>query len=173
MMMIPQHVLNRLQSAKVLVVDDEYYSRKVIRTLLMAMGVSNIFEEPSGARGLDATRLIMPDVVLVDWEMPEMDGATFAKTVRAPGSFPYPHVPMIMLTGHSERWRVEEAMRTGINDYLLKPVSGKMLSERLITNLINPRPMVQVGSYYGPEPRRASAFKPVNDISMADVILIN
>jgi DNA-binding response OmpR family regulator len=80
---------------------------------------------------------------------------------------------MIMLTGHSERWRVEEAMRTGINDYLLKPVSGKMLSERLITNLINPRPMVQVGSYYGPEPRRASAFKPVNDISMADVILIN
>jgi two-component system chemotaxis response regulator CheY len=173
MSMIPQQVFNRLQSAKVLVVDDEYYSRKVIRTLLMAMGVSNIFEEPNGPRGLDAVRLLMPDVVLVDWEMPDMDGAAFAKTVRAPGSFPYPHVPLIMLTGHSERWRVEEAMRTGINDYLLKPVSGKMLSDRVITNLINPRPMVRLGSYYGPEPRPASAFKPVNDISMADVILVN
>jgi two-component system, chemotaxis family, chemotaxis protein CheY len=173
MTMIPQHVLNRLQTTKVLVVDDEYYSRKVIRTLLMAMGVSSIFEEPSGARGLEAIRLIVPDIVLVDWEMPNMDGAAFAKTVRAPGSFPYPNVPLIMLTGHSERWRVEEAMRTGINDYLVKPVSGKMLSERLVTNLTKPRPMVRLGSYYGPEPRPASAFKPVNDISMDDVILIN
>jgi two-component system, chemotaxis family, chemotaxis protein CheY len=173
MSMIPQQVLSRLQSAKVLVVDDEYYSRKVIRTLLMAMGVSNIFEEPSGARGLDAIRLVVPDVVLVDWEMPIMDGPAFAKTVRAPGSFPHPNVPLIMLTGHSERWRVEEAMRTGINDYLLKPVSGKMLGDRLITNLVNPRPMVRLGNYYGPEPRPASSFKPVNSISMTDAILVN
>src|SRR3954463_11497842 len=173
MYLVPQHISKQLQAIKVLVVDDEFYSRKVIRALLMAIGVTNIFDAASGAEGLEAIRAIVPDVVLVDWEMPKMDGAAFAKLVRQPGAFRHPNVPMIMLTGHSERWRVEEAMRLGINEYLLKPVSGKMLSDRVITNLINPRPMVRLGSYYGPEPRPASAFKPVNDISMADVILVN
>lgn len=173
MQLIPQHVLNLLNSTKVLVVDDEYYSRKVIRTLLMAAGVTSIYEAENGARGLDAIRAVVPDVVLVDWEMPNMDGAAFAKIVRTPGGFPHPNVPIIMLTGHSERWRVEEAMRLGVNEYLLKPVSGKMLCDRLIATLTKPRPIVKVGKYYGPEPRSASAYKPVNEISMQDVVLIN
>jgi YesN/AraC family two-component response regulator len=165
--------MSLLQGTKVLVVDDEFYSRKVIRTLLMSVGVVNIFDAENGIRGLEAIRVIAPDLVLVDWEMPNMDGAAFAKAVRTPGKFPYPNVPLIMLTGHSERWRVEEAMRLGVNDYLLKPVSSKMLSDRLVTTLTNPRPMVKVGRYYGPEPRPASAYKPVNEASLDDIVLIN
>jgi two-component system, chemotaxis family, chemotaxis protein CheY len=173
MQMVPQQILNLLQSTKVLVVDDEFYSRKVIRSLLMAMGVNNIFDADSGARGLEAVRMVVPDVVLVDWEMPNMDGAAFCKTVRTPGAFPYPNVPIIMLTGHSERWRVEEAMRLGVNEYLLKPVSGKMLTDRLVATLTRPRPTVKVGRYYGPEPRPASAYKPINEASVDEVFLIN
>jgi two-component system chemotaxis response regulator CheY len=173
MALIPQHILNQLQGIKVLVVDDEFYSRKVIRTLLMAIGVTNIYDAESGSRGIEAIRVVAPDVVLVDWEMPHMDGAAFSKFVRNPRGFPYPNVPIIMLTGHSERWRVEEAMRLGVNEYLLKPVSGKMLCERLVATLTKPRPMVKVGHYYGPEPRPTSSYKPVNEISMDDVVLIN
>jgi CheY-like chemotaxis protein len=172
MYLVPQHISNRLQDIKILVVDDEFYSRKVIRALLMAIGVTNIFDADSGAMGLEAIRAVVPDVVLVDWEMPNMDGAAFAKLVRQPGAFRHPNVPMIMLTGHSERWRVEEAMRVGVNEYLLKPVSGKLLCDRLIATLNNPRPIVKVGRYYGPEPRPGSVYKPVNEASIDDVAIV-
>ncbi len=172
MYLVPQHISKRLHDIKVLVVDDEFYSRKVIRALLMAIGVTNIFDADSGALGLEAIRAVVPDVVLVDWEMPNMDGAAFAKLVRQPGAFRHPNVPMIMLTGHSERWRVEEAMRLGVNEYLLKPVSGKLLCDRLIATLNNPRPIVKVGRYYGPEPRAASVYKPVNEASINEVAIV-
>jgi two-component system chemotaxis response regulator CheY len=172
MYLVPPHISNRLQAIKVLVVDDEFYTRKVIRTLLMAIGVTHISDAASGAEGLEAIGAVVPDVVLVDWEMPNMDGAAFVRQVRTPGRFRHPNVPMIMLSGHSERWRVEEAMRLGINEYLLKPVSAKMLCDRLITTLNNPRPIVKVGRYYGPEPRAASAYKPVNEASMDEIAII-
>jgi CheY-like chemotaxis protein len=172
MYLVPQHISSRLQATKILVVDDEFYSRKVIRTLLMAVGVTNIFDAASGAEGLEAIRTVVPDVILVDWEMPNMDGAAFVKQVRTPGHCRYPNVPMIMLTGHSERWRVEEAMRLGVNEYLLKPVSGKLLCDRLIATLNKPRPIVKVGRYYGPEPRAASVYKPVNEASMDEIAII-
>lgn len=139
----PRNILTHLRDIKVLVVDDEFYSRKVVRTLLMAMGVTKIFDTDCGAKGLEMIRAVAPDVVLVDWEMPNMDGAAFSRAVRTPGGFRYPNLPIIMLTGHSERWRVEEALQIGVNDYLLKPVSGKMLGERLVATLTRPRPNVE------------------------------
>src|SRR4249919_3479795 len=172
MQLIPQHISKLFQGAKVLVVDDEFYSRKVIRALLMSIGVTDIYDADSGARGLAAICANGPDVVLVDWEMPNMDGAAFAKAVRNPDGFPLPNVPMIMLTGHSERWRVDEAMRLGVNEYLVKPVSGKMLCDRLVATMTKPRPMVKVGNYYGPEPRAASSYKPVNEVSLTEEIAL-
>ena len=59
-----------------------------------------------------------------------------------------------MLSGHSERSRVMEAMKLGVNEFLLKPVSSAALRERLIAVLVNPRPMVRQGDYYGPLPRK-------------------
>jgi DNA-binding response OmpR family regulator len=80
---------------------------------------------------------------------------------------------MIMLTGHSERWRVLEALRLGVNEYLLKPVSSKMLLDRMVATLTRPRPIVKVGRYYGPEPRAAASYQPVNEASLDDVVLID
>jgi DNA-binding response OmpR family regulator len=59
-----------------------------------------------------------------------------------------------MLSGHGERWRVVEAVRLGVNEYLVKPVSAKSLYDRLVTITLQPRPTVQLGDYYGPEPRK-------------------
>jgi two-component system chemotaxis response regulator CheY len=74
--------------------------------------------------------------------------------VRSPGVFPMPDIPIIMLTGHGERWRIVEAIKLGVNEFLCKPVSAKVLLDRLISILIKPRASVQIGNYYGPEPRR-------------------
>jgi len=148
---------------KVLIVEDEPYSRKVVRTLLNAIGVEKIFEAKDGASGLEAIQTHNPDIVLLDWEMPGMNGAEFMRHVRAPTKFMYPAVPIIMLTGHSEKSRVMEAVDLGVHEFLLKPVSTTALLTRIVGVLSMPRPMIQRGNYYGPEPRKYSTYKPEFD----------
>ncbi len=143
-----------MQSITVLVVDDNQYMRKVIRNILVNIGVKNILEATDGSAGLEAIRMFAPDIVIVDWEMPILNGAELVRMVRSPGVFPIPDVPIIMLTGHVERWRVMEATRLGVNEFLKKPMSGKALLDRMVAILTRPRPMVRLGDYYGPEPRR-------------------
>jgi DNA-binding response OmpR family regulator len=156
----PKGLEPRVRAAKVLVVDDEYYSRKVIRTLLMAVGIVDVNDAADSRSGLDAIRAFVPDVVILDWEMPEMSGADFVRHVRSPARFPYPNVPIIMLTGHGERSRVMEAVRLGVHEFLLKPVSSAALHARIISVLSKPRPMIRRGDHYGPQPRRPAAYKP-------------
>jgi two-component system, chemotaxis family, chemotaxis protein CheY len=143
-----------IQSLCVLVVDDNQYMRKVVRTLLVNCGVKDIFEATDGIAALDSIRTVAPDVVILDWEMPLLSGPELVRIVRSPGVFPMPDVPIIMLTAHGERWRVVEAVRLGINEYLTKPVSAKALYDRLVAITLQPRPNVQLGDYYGPEPRK-------------------
>jgi CheY-like chemotaxis protein len=152
-----------VKTAKVLIVDDEYYTRKVIRTLLLSVGIVNVHDANDGLAGLEAIRTLAPDLVLLDWEMPGLDGAEFVRRVRSPMSFPYPNVPIIMLTGHGERSRVLEAVRLGVHEFLLKPVSSSSLLARLVSVLSKPRPMVRRGQYYGPEPRKLTSYKPEAD----------
>ena len=148
---------------KVLIVDDEHYTRKVIRTLLSSIGCTKIHEANDGAHGLEAIRAINPDIVLLDWEMPGIDGPAFVCKVRSPETFPLPNVPIIMLTGHGERSRVLEAMRLGVHEFLLKPVSSSALQARILSVLTKPRTMVRRGDYYGPEPRKLASYKPEAD----------
>ncbi|MGI8524819.1 MAG: response regulator [Pseudolabrys sp.] len=91
---------------------------------------------------------------MLDWEIPLLTGPEFVCIVRSPGVFPLPDLPIIMLTAHGERWRVVEVVRLGVNEFLCKPVSAKALLDRIISILAKPRASVQVGDYYGPEPRK-------------------
>jgi CheY-like chemotaxis protein len=164
-------IARRLEALKVLIVDDEHAMRKVTRSLLQAIGVTNIHDANDGRSGLEAVCTLAPDVVILDWEMPGLNGPEFMRRVRSPHDFPMPDVPVIMLTGYGERSRVVEAVRLGVNEFLLKPVSSKALLARLVAVLTNPRQMVRRGDYYGPEPRRLSSYKP--DADPGQVFLIN
>jgi CheY-like chemotaxis protein len=150
-----------ISSASVLIIDDNQYMRRVVRNLLVNVGVKNIHEAVDGITGIECIRAISPDVVILDWEMPLLNGAELVRIIRSPGVFPIPDVPIIMLTGHVERWRVVEAMRLGVNEFLKKPVSAQALLHRMTLILAKPRPMVQMGDYYGPEPRRFGPDSPV------------
>jgi CheY-like chemotaxis protein len=165
---------HRFAATKVLVVDDEHYMRKVVRTLLMSVGVRTVYEAPDGPSGLEFIRSMAPDVVILDWEMPGLDGAGFVRMVRSPDTFPFADIPIIMLTGHGERRRVVEAVSIGVNEFLLKPVSSKALQDRLISVLTKPRPLVKSGDYYGPAPRKmATAVHADNDQAIANLFLVN
>jgi two-component system, chemotaxis family, chemotaxis protein CheY len=173
----PKALAARFAVTKILVVDDEHYMRKVVRTLLMSIGVRTIYEAPDGPAGLELIRSMAPDVVILDWEMPGLDGASFVRMVRSPDTFPLPDVPIIMLTGHGERSRVVEAIKIGINEFLLKPVSSKALQDRLVAVIAKPRPLVKCGDYYGPAPRKlvdtVNAANADADHAIANLVLVN
>ena len=143
-----------VRSTRVLVVDDDYYMRKVIRSLLQANGIKTYYDAQDGVSGLEAIITLNPDVVILDWDMPDINGAEFMRIVRSPLTFPAPAIPVIMLTGQVERETIIEAVRLGVNEFLCKPVSAKTIFERIVAIRVKPREMVRIGDYYGPAPRK-------------------
>jgi two-component system, chemotaxis family, chemotaxis protein CheY len=142
---------------KVLVVDDEYHTRKTIRSLLLAMGCTKIHEAGDGGSGLEAIRAVLPDVVLLDWEMPGIDGAEFVRRLRSDGASAHASVPIIMLTGHGERSRVLEAVRHGVHEFLLKPVSSGALKARMLSVLAKEPSMAKRDKPQRSEPRKLAS----------------
>src|SRR5215475_8995170 len=100
---LPRKIEKLLQSIEVLVIEDNPYMRKVIRNLLTSIGVKNVHEAVDGVAGLEAIRMFAPSMVILDWEMPLLNGAELVRIVRSPGVFPVPDIPIIMLTGHGQR----------------------------------------------------------------------
>ena len=166
-------IQKQLVELKILVVDDEHTMRKVTRSLLQAIGIKTVYEANDGRSGLEAISTLAPDVVILDWEMPSPNGAEFVREVRSPASFPFPDIPIIMLTAFADRSRVVEAVKLGVNEFLLKPVSSKALHARLVSILAKPRRMVKKGDYYVPEPRKISSYKPESDPGLSQIVLLN
>jgi len=146
----------QIKALKVLVVDDEPYMRKVTRTILSAIGVGTIWEAADGASGFQMAATRRPDLIIVDWEMPMIDGPQFVQMIRTPDKFPVPDTPIIILSAHSDQWRVVESARIGANEFVRKPVSIKTLGDRIVAILSRPKPTVKLAGYCGPAPRRVA-----------------
>src|SRR4051812_15243121 len=142
---------NRL---RFLVIDDNVHMRRIVRTLLHSFGVRDVFEAEDGAAGLEAFTQYSPDIILADWAMPIFDGVELAQMIRQPGANANPYVPIIMLTGHSERTRVTNARDAGVTEFMVKPISAKALYQRILNVVVNPRPFIRTGTYFGPDRRR-------------------
>ena len=99
---------NRL---RFLVIDDNPHMRRILRTLLHRFGAREVYEAEDGATGLEVFTHYMPDIVITDWVMPIFDGLELAQMIRQPGANANPYVPIIMLTGHSEKRRVDRRAR--------------------------------------------------------------
>ena len=143
-----------LEGLAVLIADSNYYTRRLTRTMLTNLGVRSIYEAGDGVSALDAIRNISPDVMILDWDMPGLTGQEVMRIVRSPGVFPKANLPIIMLTDIGKYSRVHTAMRIGVHELLVKPISPKTLQQRLIGLMVKPRPMIRAGSYYIPMPRR-------------------
>lgn len=143
-----------IQGLNILIVDSNSYMRRLTRTMLMNLGAKQVIEAADGLAGLEAIRTCDPDVMLLDWDMPVLDGMEVMRIVRSPGVFPRPNLPIIMLTTRGHRSQVVQALRAGAHEYLIKPTSPKALRDRLTSIVLRPRQMVKLGDFYVPEPRR-------------------
>jgi two-component system, chemotaxis family, chemotaxis protein CheY len=143
-----------IESLGILVVDPNPHMRRLTRMMLMNVGAKLVYEAADGLAAIDIISHGSPDVMLLDWEMPVLSGPQILHMVRSPGVFARPSLPVIMLTEQALRSQVQEAMRLGVHEFLLKPTSPKALRDRLLSIILRPRPMVQIGKYFVPEPRR-------------------
>jgi CheY-like chemotaxis protein len=157
--MATKQVEKAMEGLVVLVADSNAYMRKLTRMMLVNIGAKAIYEAADGIAALDAIRTINPDVMILEWDMPVLDGREVMRIVRSPGAFPKPNLPIIMVTDTGRRSRVTTAIRLGVHEFLVKPISPKTLQQRLLGIVLNPRPMVRAGKYYIPMPRRRVDLK--------------
>jgi two-component system chemotaxis response regulator CheY len=115
---------------RVLLVDDSTTMRRIQKTQLVAAGINDIIEAENGDEGFNKLESSMPvDFILLDWNMPVMDGFTLLKKIR---SMPlYAGVQIIMCTSESEKSRVFDALKAGANNYIVKPFVPEALHKKL------------------------------------------
>ena len=148
------NVKDAIENLTILVADSNAYTRKLTRSMLINLGAKSIYEASDGVAALDSIRTINPDVMIMNWDMPGLDGPEVMRVVRSPEVFPRANLPVIMLTDRGSRSVVRDAVRLGVHELLVTPISPKSLQQRLLGILLYPRPMVQAGRYYIPLPRR-------------------
>jgi two-component system chemotaxis response regulator CheY len=112
-----------------LIVDDSTTIRMVLAMHLKKFGF-DVIEAANGRDALDRLReMAQADLVLVDWNMPEMDGISFIRAVRAKDD--YAGLPLMMVTTNTELAHVSKALEAGANEYIMKPFTRDMLREKL------------------------------------------
>jgi two-component system chemotaxis response regulator CheY len=112
-----------------LVVDDSRAMRSILARLMTGLG----FEVSQAGNGSEALSVleggVRPDVILVDWNMPVMDGLTFVKTVRARDDLR--DISLMMVTTESEHGQIVRALAAGAHEYVIKPFSDEVIAEKL------------------------------------------
>ncbi len=112
---------------KIMLVDDSKTMRNIQKSVLTQLGHTELAEACDGQDALSKVAAFAPDLILLDWNMPNMDGLTFIKTFRQADK----STPVIMVTTESERARVVEAIKAGVNNYVVKPFTPDILSQRI------------------------------------------
>jgi two-component system chemotaxis response regulator CheY len=163
----------------VLLVEDNEHMRALLRTLLKAMGIRRIVECTEGSEALRQISVVKPDFILTDYSMTPMDGLYFTRAIRRLEDESECVVPVIMVTGHTERRRIQAARDAGVTEILAKPVTAAALYHRIEEIVLRPRPFVRSPEYCGPCRRRhakpdyAGPWRRATDEGMGDTVAID
>jgi two-component system chemotaxis response regulator CheY len=145
------------ENLKALIVEDNAQMRGLLRALLNSAGFKEIAEAAHGRAALDQLHARRSDLVLSDLAMKPMDGLEFTRHVRNHAQSPNPFVPIIMITGHTEKHQVEAARDAGVTEFLAKPITAQNLFSHIAEIVEHPRAFVRCDSYFGPDRRRRQA----------------
>lgn len=137
----------------VLVVDDNRQMRFLLRCLLRAGGVHDVSEADNAEHAFDLMRTRTVDLVIVDWMMRPTDGLAFTRMLRWDRHSPNPYVPILMLTAHTEASRVAAARDAGVSGFVKKPISARVLFERINFALTDMRMIIRSQDFIGPDRR--------------------
>jgi two-component system, chemotaxis family, chemotaxis protein CheY len=111
-----------------LIIDDSRVLRRLLGDMLRQIGF-DVLEAANGSEGLDQLQRGTPDVALVDWNMPVMNGLQFVQSVRSNSR--YQQMPIMMVTSETELDRMQTALEAGANEYVMKPFGKEVIAEKL------------------------------------------
>ncbi len=116
---------------KVLVVDDSRIIRKILKNILSdrKIGPESVLEAQDGADALEILKSQKIDILFVDWNMPRVNGVELVKELRSMEG--YTNTPIIMVTSEAARYNVIEAVKAGVSEYVVKPVSARTVLEKV------------------------------------------
>lgn len=130
----------------VLIVDDQFNFRSLLRSLLNTLGITNVYEAKSGPEALDVMANFPIDVVLVDDGMKPIDGISFTKAVRAGKNNVDPKTLVILMpSSEITKEYLLRATQSGVHDLVVKPLSAKTVRSRIERHLRHPLPFRQMG----------------------------
>lgn len=118
------------KSMRILVVDDFQTMRRIIINLLRQLGFTNVVEAADGKQALEKVKDDKIELVVSDWNMPNMSGMEFLKELRADDE--YKSLPFIMVTAEGKKENVIAAVQAGVNNYIVKPFNAATLKEKLV-----------------------------------------
>lgn len=118
-----------MASLKILAVDDSPTMRRIIVNTLKRAGYENVTEASDGKDALAKMKVEQFNFVITDWNMPEMDGLTFVSQIRSLDEFK--DMPILMVTTRSVKDDIIEAMKAGVNNYIVKPFTPETLGEKI------------------------------------------
>ena len=115
----------------ILIVDDSGVMRRIHKGILIEHGIaeSDIIEAEDGKVALEVSAAKHIGLFLVDWNMPNLNGLEFVRTIRAVEA--YRTTPIIMITSEAARYNVVEAIQAGVTNYVVKPIKGNALFEKI------------------------------------------
>ena len=117
------------EGKKVLVVDDSAVMRQIIKKNLKELGFGELSEAENGAAGLKKAGEEPVDLIVSDWNMPNMTGLEFLKAVRADAGLK--GIAFIMVTSEADKEKIMEAVKAGVNQYIVKPFNAIQLEEKI------------------------------------------
>ena len=118
-----------MSNLKILAVDDSPTMRRIIINTLKRAGYDDVIEASDGKDALAKMKVDKVNFIITDWNMPEMDGLTFVNTVRATAE--YKSLPILMVTTRSVKDDIVEALKAGVNNYIVKPFTPDTLKEKI------------------------------------------
>jgi two-component system chemotaxis response regulator CheY len=146
--------MSSLAALQILLVDDNAHMRTIATAVLKSAGIRKVIEASDGGAGLQMLRDHAIDLAIVDYNMFPLDGVEFTRLVRNSPDSPNPYLPIIMMTGHSEKRRVTEARDAGVTEFVTKPVNAPALLARIESVIMRPRAFIRSDDYFGPDRRR-------------------
>jgi len=145
---------DQLKRMKVLIVDPNAFMRGVVADSLRRLTINSINATASAVEAFTVGRTFKPDLIFVDWDAGRMSGLEFTREVRRNTTGISRETPIILLAGVIAHDQLMSARQTGINEFLLKPVSAQGVLSRIEEVVLRPRKFIDSRNYVGPCRRR-------------------
>ena len=159
-------------NAVTMVVDDSAFGLDLTSEALRGFGIQVRYACNSAAEAIDVLKDHTVDLLLVDCEMPGMDGHELVRWIRNSGLEPNAYIPIIMTAGHVRQSKVGAVRDCGANYLVTKPFSAASLLERLIWVARDTRPFLEVGDYKGPDRRHRDSIPREDNERRSDMIAL-